>query len=136
MTERENQIDGPTSELKGKLLARQAQLAADLKDIAESTSEASLPGSKPNSPFKGDLLTQAEALPGSEVAAQEVSALEVGKVVCNRDSGSLYTVVRIGEGVRPGDPVVVLESQDGSRFTTKESRLSSILASKDGAWHY
>jgi hypothetical protein len=136
MTERENQIDGPTSELRGKLLDRQAQLAADLKYIAAPTSEASLPDSKPNGPFKGDLLTQAEALPGNEVAAQEVSALEVGRVVFNRDSGISYTVMSVGEGVRPGGPVVVMEGQDGFRFTTKASRLASILASKDGAWHY
>jgi hypothetical protein len=129
MTEPENQIEGPKSEIKGALLGHQVQLAADLEAIAARANEL-------NSPFKGDLLKHTEASPDSEAITQELPSLELGRVVFNRDSGNLYTVVRIGEGVRPGDPVVVLESQDGSRFTTKASRLSSILASKGGAWHY
>lgn len=129
MTESENQIEGPKSEIKGALLGRQVQLAADLEAIAARANEL-------NSPFKGDLLKHTEVSPDSEAITQELPSLELGRVVFNRDSGNLYTVVRIGEGVRPGDPVVVLESQDGSRFTTKASRLSSILASKGGAWHY
>jgi hypothetical protein len=129
MTEAENQIRGQESEIKGTLPARQVQLAADLAAIAARTNEL-------NSPFKGDLLKHAEASPDSEAITQELPSLEVGRVVFNRDSGNLYTVVSIGGGIRPGDPVVVLEGQDGARFTTKASRLSSILASKGGAWHY
>lgn len=152
MAEPENQNEVPKSEVKGTLLARQAQLAADLNTIAAQANDDSQQGSGPESSLRGGLLKQAETLPSSEVnnvevdtgdhalapetVRQEITGLEVGRIIFNRDSGILYTVMSVGEGVRPSEPIVVMLGQDGSRFTTKASRLLSILASEGGAWHY
>jgi hypothetical protein len=134
MTNPEIPNESTESKLEGTLLGRQAKLKAELEAIAAQTNEEEPPASEIDSSFKGSLIEQVTA--SSEAQPQRVVGLEVGRTIINRDSGILYTVLSVGEGVRPGEPIVVMEGQDGSRFTTKASRLSSILASKDGAWHY